>query len=356
MKKIFSFPCPINETVFNNTLNTANMRHVIVFKAPVSGSFTDFELPCEAGGGTRTNIFESTLYNVSNLLPTGSILSTDASWTPGNASNAVSTFDDPYSITIGTWYAISIRNTNGTPATNYGVLRHGVGRQNDTLSFISDDGGTSYNEGRFGVPINLKIGGEWYGSYCGRFASNTLTANVLYNTSGSRIGRFGSILYFPEQVTLQDIQFPIYRVGTLTGGYVSAEIWNNLSLIASSIDKYPIEALTTSTAARIVTFRFNNTVIPSGSSYRYVLRMNGSATIGDASNYIVVKGHAPVTNVPTSSSNIMDYYLGGTWCTDVTPSSWTDYNTSSGPFPAISVSGEYSLQIGGPLVGPSLVN
>jgi hypothetical protein len=355
MKKIFTLATPVSYGASTVSFNTADIRMVYTFVAPVSGSFTDWEAPYEARTGTVTNIAQSDLYLLdANGLPTGASLATDAAFTPGNATNAVSTWDSAYDVTAGVAYGVVTKNNDGTPGANYFVMRQGLFRQTTKNSFYSVNGGTTWNNGQPGPPVNVKIGGVWYGSLCGRYVSNTMTSNVLYN-SASRIARVGAVITPTENVLLEYIQCPIYRVGTLTGLNVSAEVWDGTTLLATSISQYPVETLTTSTVAAIASFKFNQLAIASGSAYRYVVRMSGTGAQGDASNYVAMKGHGPATNVP-SAANVDDQYISGTWTTDPSAPSWTDYATSSGPLPGISLMcSPVAATGGGLLVGPSVL-
>jgi len=336
------------------------------FKAPASGNLTDLEILFEgSGGGTRTNICKCEIFAVDTAhWITGSAIAWDAAFTAATQGTALSTLDNFASggvcpLVADTWYCAKITTTAADAFNNYGVLAAGtIGgcKPLDTFTFSTTDGSLFLCNGS-GVPLNLKIGGSWYGSYTSRVVLNNLTSQLLYNTSGSRIARFGIMFTPAYDVALTGITVPIYRTGTISG-YLTAEIYSGTTLLytsmaTSAIDGYSTNASSPST----VWLDMPRDLMTTGTTYRIVVRISGSGTAGDASNYLALKGFASMSNFPSDDSKILDGFYGGCFCTEVTPSTWTDYRASGNAMPSIGLYGEIVPSVGGGglLVGPSVL-
>lgn len=183
-------------------MNTANMRQSYIFVAPANDDMTGFAVYSYNKFGTVTNIARADLYAAdSDGNPTGSSLA-NATYTPAASGvNQEVTWGAAYTVTAGSAYCVVLKNTDGTPGTNYwqaGITDTSItGGSSDRFQKSSTDAGSTWsNTSPSGhgcihfVPKYSSTGYYAVGPVMPQ-GSGSSSFFEIYNDTGSRVSYYG---------------------------------------------------------------------------------------------------------------------------------------------------------------------
>lgn len=338
----------------NSISISSGQKSSVCFTAPASGAFNGVSAYMDAASSPVGTV---SLYNAgSDELPTGSALETVTASFGSYALGLTTAWAGTTNVTAGNKYCIVYEMTSGSASPSIGGISVYT-----TLGATYNGTDWVLNTGfGFGANYAIKIGSTWYGSRVARYSTGDLTSNQLYNSSGSRLARLGSILRPNRNAVIYGVWGLFYKVGTPTS-IMKCQIYNGATLLGTSNVNATVTGLgTTGSGQQARTFQFGGSgiAVSSGNEYRIVFYLDGTSG-NDSSNYVVVRAHATQSSTafPTDDANCLDCMIGGTWATAETitdPDDWTDYRAYSGfRMPVVAVIGEYTVGGTGNLVGPS---